>query len=258
MAGGVSYTAVVLAGSRPGSAPLAARGGENLKALIPVAGKPMLRWPIDALLACPAVGEILVVAQQPDRLRPGLPDDPRVILRQSDSTIAATLSAMIADKGVQFPMLVTTADHALLTPAMIAEFVGTAGDADLAIGVVEQRVLFARFPAAKRTWIGFRGGRYSGANLFLLGSPQVGAAIAQWRSVEQERKKGWRLLAALGPALLLGAVLKLRTIDQSAAAIGRKLGLGIRAVQLSNAMAAIDVDKAEDHALAEALLQAGE
>ena len=37
---------------------------------------------------------------------------------------------------------------------------------------------------------------------------------------EQERKKGWRLLFALGPTLLLGALFKLRSIEQTAAAIG--------------------------------------
>ena len=39
--------------------------------------------------------------------------------------------------------------------------------------------------------------------------------MALWRSVEQDRKKGWRMIAALGPAVLLGAVLRLRTLDQT-------------------------------------------
>ena len=45
-------TAVVLAGSRPGSDPLAAAFGSDLKALVPVAGKPMVRWPVETLLGC--------------------------------------------------------------------------------------------------------------------------------------------------------------------------------------------------------------
>jgi GTP:adenosylcobinamide-phosphate guanylyltransferase len=252
----VSFTAVVLAGSRPGGDPLAARFAHEFKALIPVAGKPMVRWPLEALLASPLVDRVIVVTQQPEQLRAILPDDSRISLRPAESTIAATISRLIGDKVAQFPVLVTTADHALLTPAMIAEFAANANGADLAIGVVEHQVMHARFPNAKRTWIGFKGGRYSGANLFVLGSERVSGAIEQWRSVEQKRKKGWRVLAALGPAILLGAVLKLRTIDQSAAAVGRKLGLSIRAVELSDAMAAVDIDKAADHALAEQILAA--
>lgn len=252
----MKHCAVVLAGSRPGGDPLAARFNQDFKALIPLAGKAMVRWPVEALLASPLVGQLIVVTQQPDALRHVLPDDPRISLRPSQSTIAETIAHLVADADAHFPILVTTADHALLTPAMIAEFANQAVGADLAIGVVEQRIMAARFPDARRSWIGFKGGRYSGANLFSIGSARVTGAIEQWRSVEQKRKKGWRVLAAIGPTLLLGALLKLRTLDQSIAAVGRKLGLTIRAVQLSDPLAAIDVDKADDHALAEAILGA--
>lgn len=253
----MSYTAVVLAGSRPAGDPLAARFNQDLKALIAVAGKAMLRWPVEALLASPLVDRVIVATQHPDRFRGVLPDDARISLRTSQSTIAETISLLIADKAAPFPILVTTADHALLTPAMIAQFAAKADGADLAIGMVEQRVMDARFPDSRRTWIGFKGGRYSGANLFILGSDRVTGAVKQWAVVEQKRKKGWRILATLGPALLLGAVLKLRTLDQSVAAVGRKLDLTITAVALSDPLAAVDIDTAEDLALAERLLGSG-
>jgi hypothetical protein len=87
-----------------------------------------------------------------------------------------------------------------------------------------------------------------------LGWSIVLPAIGRWGAVEQDRKKGWRLLAALGPALMLGAVMKLRTIHESAAAIGRKLGITLRIVEMSNPIAAIDVDKPLDHALVEDII----
>jgi hypothetical protein len=90
--------------------------------------------------------------------------------------------------------------------------------------------------------------------LFAFGSIKALAAIEQWRSVEQDRKKGWRVLGALGPVLLLGALLRLRTLDQSIAAVGRRLGLNARAVLLSKPLAAVDVDKPVDHAIVEAIL----
>ena len=88
----------------------------------------------------------------------------------------------------------------------------------------------------------------------LLQSPKVAPAIALWRSVEQDRKKGWRLLWAPGPTLLLGAVLRLLTLDQALRAVGAKLGLDVRAVEMANPLAAVDVDKPDDHALVEAIL----
>jgi hypothetical protein len=109
-------------------------------------------------------------------------------------------------------------------------------------------------PTTKRTWIGFRGGAYSGANLFGFGSREAVRAVALWRAVEQDRKKGWRMLLAFGPALLLGAGLRLRTVDQSLAAIGRKLDLDLRCIVMSDPLAAVDVDKPADLALVEAIL----
>ena len=246
------WTAFLLAGSRPKGDPLAQSMMLGHKALIPIAGEPMVLRPLRALLASPEVGNIIVLTQDPADLWPVLPDDERVSLRASSGTIAQTSAEQLADHAAEFPVLVATADHALLDPAMVAEFTAKAEGADLAIAVVESKPLLTRFPQTRRTWIGFKGGRYSGANLF--GSNRVLPAVGRWGAVEQDRKKGWRLLAALGPALLLGAVLKLRTVHESAAAIGRKLGITIRIVEMSNPVAAIDVDKPADHALVEDII----
>jgi GTP:adenosylcobinamide-phosphate guanylyltransferase len=248
------WTAVLLAGSRPAGDPLATAMGVKHKALIPVAGEPMILRPLRALLASERVGKVLVVTQDPAELRAVLPGDDRIRLRTSGATIAATIADLIGSTIVEFPVLITTADHALLDREMIAEFMTEAEGADLAIGVVERKPLLARLPETKRTWLHFRGGAYTGANLFALGSANALPAIERWRAVEQDRKKGWRVLAAIGPALLLGAVLRLRTLDQSVASVGRKLGMTLRAVVLSDPLAGVDVDKPEDHALVEAIL----
>ena len=249
------WTALLLAGSRPGRDAFAETHGTDLKALIPVGGVPMVAWPAAALLAAPEVERVRVLAQQPERIAAILPKDARLSVEPSGATIAATLDAILADPATRFPLLVTTADHALLDGAMIADFCAKAAGADLAIGLVERRALLARLPGAKRTWIKFHGGAYSGANLFAFGSRDAARAIALWRTVEQDRKTGWRMIAALGPVPLLGAMLRLRTLDQTLASIGRRLGLGIRMVELADPLAAVDVDKPADHALVSAIIE---
>lgn len=248
------WTAVLLAGSRPRGHPKSESLLMGHKALLKVGGVPMVLRPLRALLDSPNVERIHVMAQDLEPLRAIIPADPRVRLAPSANTIAGTVAQIVADHEARFPILVTTADHALLGPAMVADFTSRAEGADLAIGVVESAALLAHFPDARRTWIGFKGGRYSGANLFAFGSAKVTPAIDRWSGIEQQRKKGWRLLLALGPALLLGAVLKLRTIEQTAASIGRKLGLSIRIVRLNDPLAAIDVDKPADLVLVESIL----
>jgi GTP:adenosylcobinamide-phosphate guanylyltransferase len=249
------WTALLLAGSRPGMDPLAEAHGTDLKALIPVSGVPIVARPAAALLHAAEIGHVRVLTQQPERIAAVLPDDPRLSIEHSDETIAATLQNILADPSTRYPLLVTTADHALLDAAMIADFCAKAGGADVAIGLVERRRLMARLPATQRTWLKFRGGAYSGANLFAFGSAKAAQAVALWRSVEQDRKKGWRMIAALGPVVLLGAALRLRTLDQTLASVGRRLGLTIRKVELANPLAAVDVDKPADHQLVTAILE---
>lgn len=248
------WTAIVLAGSRPGPDAFAAKYGTDLKALIPVCGIPMVARPVNALLLSPHIIAVRVLSQQPERIAEALPRNSRLAVAASGSTIALTLEAVLADPATKFPLLVTTADHALLSPSMISDFCRQAEGSDLAIGVAEKRALRARLPGTKRTWLSFRGGSYSGANLFAFGSPAASKAVALWRSVEQDRKKGWRMISALGPALLAGAVLKLRTLDQTLASVGKRLALDIRKVELADPLAAVDVDKPADHALVTAIL----
>ncbi len=256
MGSGPRYTALLLAGSRPGGDPFAAAHGVSAKALIPVAGEAMIVRPVRALLESAQIDCVRVLAQDGALLAPALPEDARLTIEPSGATIAATLEAILADPATHYPLLVTTADHALLDGAMIDDFCARAAGADVAIGLVERRPLMARLPTTRRTWIGFRGGAYSGANLFALGSPRAVRAVALWREVEQDRKKGWKLLAALGLPGLLG-LMRLRTLDEVLAAMGDKLGLTIRAVEMTDPLAAVDVDKPADLVLVEAIL-AGE
>ena len=248
------WTAIVLAGSRPGVDPFAVKYGTDLKALIPVGGIPMVARPVAVLLQAPEIGRVIVLAQQEERIAAALPGDERLSVGKSGATIAATLEEMLANPATSYPLLVTTADHALLHPSMIADFCARAEGADVAIGLVERKSLMARLPQTRRTWLRFRGGAYSGANLFAFGSSKAARAVALWRAVEQDRKKGWRVIAALGPVALVGALLRLRTLDQTLAAIGRKLGIEIRKVELKNPLAAVDVDKPSDHELVTAIL----
>ena len=249
------WTAIVLAGSRPGVDSFAAEHGTDLKALILVGGIPMVARPVAALLDTARIESVRVLAQQPERIAAVLPDDPRLSVQQSGSTIASTLDEILADPATRYPLLVTTADHALLDAAMISDFFAKAEGADVAIGLVERRPLMARLPQTRRTWLRFGDGAYSGANLFAFGSAKAAKAVNLWRSVEQDRKKGWRVIAALGPAALLGAALRLRTLDQLLASIGRRLGITIRKVEMENPLAAVDVDKPADHALVTAILE---
>lgn len=247
-------TALLLAGRRPGVDALAATRGETLKALIPVAGTPMVARVAATLLASD-VGPIRVMTQDVEPIAAVLPDDPRIGFLQSGSGIALSIAAALKSGDAPFPLFVTTADHALLRPETIAEFLRGAEGADVAVGVVERAVVQSRFPQSKRTWLRFRRGDWTGANLFYFASPAALPVIETWASVEQDRKKGWKLIAKFGPMLLLRALTRTITLHDAVAKAGRRMGANVRMVGLTDPLAAVDVDKVSDLELAEAVLE---
>lgn len=247
-------TAIILAGSRPGSDPLLAGTGLASKALLPVGGQPMLAHVLEALRAAPEVGRIIVLAQRAEELRTlgSWGSASGVEWRDSGSGISASLRQLLAaERG---PVLVTTADNVLITPAMIAHFLAARGDADVAAAMVERQVLLAAYPESRRTWLKFRDGWWSGANLFWFGGPQVAPLLDFWSGIEADRKKGWRIIGAFGPWLLAGVALRLIGIHDGVRRAGRRFGLDARIVPMPQPEACIDADKPEDIALIEAIM----
>lgn len=251
-----AWTAIVLAGQRPGRDPLAAAFQETYKALIPVAGVPMLRRVVDTLLAAPEIGRIVVLGQEPAALAPVLPWENSIILRQSGAGISASIAGVAGSEDAPWPVLVTSADHPLLTTEMIADFITGAAGSDVAVAMVERASMDAAYPGNRRTWRHFRGGAYSGANLFALQSDKAQAALTLWAEAEADRKKQLALLLHFGPWLALRAISRTITLEAALAAAGRRLGLMAKAVILPQAEAAIDVDKPSDHILVEQILGA--
>jgi len=252
-----SWTVLLLAGQRPGPDPLAAHFGQTWKALVPVAGAAMLSRVAHTLLASAGVARVVVVAQRPDALLVGdcawMSGNPRIGVARSSTGIARSVSAIAGTADAPWPVLVTTADHPLLTPAMVERMLGSA-EADVSIGVVGQRTLLAAYPDNRRTWLRFRREAWTGANLFTLRSARAQPALAAWAAVEQDRKKAIKLLWRFGPLLALGALCRLITLEGALAKVGRRMGCSIRPVPLPQAEAGIDVDKPADHALAERIL----
>lgn len=248
------WTILLLAGARPGACPMSQSLGTDLKPLLPINGDPMVLRPLRAVLDVPAVEKVRVLTQQTERIAAVLPDDPRISVERSEQTIAATLQRICADPKTRFPLLVTAADHALLTPQMVEEFIAKSSDCDVSIGFVSRSNMLIRFPHAQRTWLRFGQERYSGANLFALRTPRARIGIERWRAVEQDRKKGWRVLLQMGLPLFLGAVLRVRDLHATARGLSRSLGITIKGVVLSDPTAAIDVDKAADYTLVNEIL----
>jgi len=255
-----TITAIVLAGSRGPADPVAAAAGVSHKALAPVAGVPMLARVLATLAAVPRIGRVVVLIERPDLVRehpafarfrdrdwltvvPAAPSPSRSVLAALD------LPSMPA------PCLITTADHPLLTPAMVEHFwAALPTDADAAVGLARAEIIQAAYPETRRTYLRFRDGATSGCNLFALRTPAARAVVTFWRRVEQDRKQPWRMIRLLGPGLLLAYALRRLTLEAALRALGRRTSTTLAAVDLPFADAAVDVDRPGDLTLAEAIL----
>jgi GTP:adenosylcobinamide-phosphate guanylyltransferase len=253
------FTALVLAGQRGGQDPVAQAAGVSHKCLVPAAGVPMLRRVVDALAASPSVGPIAVSIEQPALLAdwqvPDRPDGQLMALASAGSPSQSVLAAVEA-VGVPYPLLITTADHPLLSPTMIETFCAGARrpGVDVAVGLTAREVIAEAYPDNRRTYIKFRDTGYSGANLFAIVSEEGLEAVRFWRRVERERKRPWRMVRAFGWRNLLDYLLVRVTLDQAMERASRVLGLRAAAVVLPFAEAAIDVDKPADLKLVEEIL----
>lgn len=252
-------TAIILAGQRPGGDRLAEHFGATHKALIEIGGEPMVSRVARVLLDEPEIGRILILSQEHELLsaHPKLlwtSAESRIAFEASSVTIAETLSQILRS-GLSGPLLITTADNPLLDSKILRAFVEASRGLDLAAALVERRTLLASYPGSKRTWLPFRGGAYSGANLFWLGGPQALPVIDIWRRIEQDRKHRWRVIGAFGPLLLAGVALRLLSLEQAVRRIGRRFRLTARPVVLPYAEACIDVDKPADYELVSAILR---
>lgn len=254
------WTAILLAGNRPGGDPLAQHFGLSSKALVPIGGRAMASHGLATLLAHPRIGKVIVLAQEPERLfhHPDMAplwDHPKLDIAVSSGGISTSVAAALRGHRERLPALVTTADHVLLDHAMIDWVMDHVGTADVAIGMVTRGTVESEGFDTRRTWLRFRDQAVTGANLFALTGPRALAAVDFWQEMEAHRKKPWRLAMGLGPALLLKVVLRRLTVAQAIAALGHKIGIAAAPVLIPYARAGIDVDKLSDHQLVSTLLE---
>jgi GTP:adenosylcobinamide-phosphate guanylyltransferase len=246
-------TALVLAGTRPGGDPLALQNGVSHKALLDINGSSMLARVVAALRAVPQVARIVIATDRADLLEYLPPGEKPVSLMQAGAGPSASVALALQSLGA--PLLVTTADHALLQPQWVQEFLAAdAGDADALLALARREAVMRAAPGTLRTWLNFADGDYSGCNLFLLRTAATLNIVALWQELEAARKRPLTLLKRLGLVYVLRYRFGWLRLDAALRRLGQLCGARIRPVILSDGRAAIDVDKPEDLRLVRQLL----
>lgn len=221
----------------------------------------MLVRVVRTLASVPRIETITVSTGDPELLsaHPQLVDlRERGILRHraSAESPAASVEEAVSAGPTGTPLLVTTADHPLLSPAMVEQFCAEAerAGAPVVAAVVCESVIRARFPDARRTFIPLRGEAVTGANLFWFASPEGAAAARFWRRTEAVRKQPWRLAALFGPGALIRFATRRLDLEAATRHLSERIGMPVAAVRLPFAECGLDVDRPEHLVLASRLL----
>ncbi len=254
-------TALVLAGTRPGGDPLAEHAGVSHKALIEIGGSTMIERVVAALAASNAVGRIVIAIEQPELLA-GLPGlqlrvcgKPVETMKTGDGPSATVALALARE---QTPMLVTTADNALLQTEWIEEFLDACpGEADVAAALAPRAAVEAAAPGGQRTWLKFKDGDFSGCNLFLLATSAATGVVTLWQELEGARKEPLRMMQRLGFGIAMRYQMGQLHSSDAAARLGELSGgARLAMVEMKDGKAAIDVDKPADLTLVRQLVSA--
>lgn len=255
----MSGSILILAGRRSGAAdPLAEAYGVADKCLVPVAGRPMLAHVLESAADSPA-GKVFVSTHH-GALLDDL-DDPvidllgrRLIIVPAADNLADSVLAVagVAD----FPLLVTTADNCLLTPATIAEIGLEAGrlGVDAGVALARREDVLAVHPEGQRRFYEFSDVAVSNCNAYWIAHSGALRAVEAFRGGGQFVKKPLRILRAFGLLNLLRFRFGLGPIHHVFARLSRRLKVDIAPLLVRNGATAIDVDNERSLRVTEALM----
>ncbi len=255
------FNTIVLAADRGVSDPVAKATGSPCKALASVHGQPMLERVIQSLQQSHHIESIVVVGPSQDIVE----NNPilTTILNQENITWIPNgptpcTSAQLAFEELpdSKPVLITTADHALLNPEIIDFFCQQSiqQQADAVVGLATADTVINKYPDVGRTQWRFKDNRYCSCNLFAITSQQGQHLIEFWKQVENDRKKPHRIISKLGWVTVLRFLTRQISLDQALQQLSDRLSISIRPVLLPFAEAAIDVDSERDLRLVERIL----
>lgn len=248
----MDVSVLILAGQREGVIdPLCAAAGVERKAIIPINGKPMIDYVLDALSAAKLKSPFYVSGFSAEY-------DKRLTQSPTAPGPAGSAYAALTD-GISFPCLVTTCDHPLLTRDMLDIFVSGAqtSGADFCVGFAEKSIIQPAYPDVKRTYWNFSDRPVSGCNLFYVANEKGLAVIEFWKQAQHLRKQPIKLARTVAWGLLFKYLLGRLTLAEAFGYVSERLNITAAPILIPIAEAAIDVDKPSDKALVERILSEG-
>ena len=250
---------LILAGRRPGAVDVLAEAyGVVDKCLVPVAGRPMIAHVLASAAATDATR--IFVSSHHEGLADDLGD---VIVEQLGERLTLVPAAdNLADSVLavaeiaQFPLLITTADNCLLSPATIVEIGAEALrlGAEAGVALARREDVLAAHPEGQRRFYEFSDVAVSNCNAYWIGNRSALKAAEAFRGGGQFVKKPLRVMQAFGLINLLRFRFGLGPIHHIFRRISLHLKVEVAALIVCDGATAVDVDNERSLRATEAIM----
>jgi GTP:adenosylcobinamide-phosphate guanylyltransferase len=239
--------AVVMAGGIPQpSDPLYSYSNGGSKALIDIAGRPMIQWVLDALTEAKSIDRVVVI---------GLSEKTRVTFKKPihflsnqgrllDNLKAGTAKVMEINPRARYVLFVS-ADIPAITGEMVDWVVNTCLQTkdDLYYNVIRREAMESRFPTSRRTYTPLKDMQLCGGDLNMARTAIVNENSAFWSKLLNARKNPAAQALLIGWDIIFKFVFHQLTIDDVIQRVADKLGIKGRAIICPFPEIGMDVDK---------------
>jgi GTP:adenosylcobinamide-phosphate guanylyltransferase len=239
--------AIVIAGGVPGpDEPLYPFTQGAPKALLDVAGKPMVQWVLDALDNAQTIDRIVVIGLEADS---GVHSHKIAAFTPSEGSILQNIRC-----GVRKVLEINpTAGHVAAVSADIPGILGEhidwvvrtsmQTDEDVYYNVITRQVMEARYPGSKRSYTRLKDVEVCGGDMNVVRTMTVTGNDELWERIIASRKNVFKQAALLGYDTLLLLLLRQITLEKAIQRVTRRVNLTGRALLCPYAEIGMDVDK---------------
>ncbi|WOE74856.1 nucleotidyltransferase family protein [Alterisphingorhabdus coralli] len=257
-----SPTLLILAGKRDGKLdPLAEKAGVSHKCRVPIQGKPLLQWVLEAAGEAWPDNLIIISIHDPEVIADlpavvALKKAGRLTICEAQAGIVESVEAAVAESGNRFPLLITTGDNVLATPESLREIHdhGIATGSGAVLAVARREDILAAHPEGQRKFYEFRDVAIANCNAYWLGNAHAMRAAEAFRQGGQFIKTRGRIAQAFGILNLIRFKLGWWSLDQIMGTLSRRFGVKITAHVYDDGAYAVDVDNQRTYDVCEELL----
>ncbi|HSK87219.1 MAG TPA: nucleotidyltransferase family protein [Anaerolineales bacterium] len=241
--------AVIMAGGIPNPEdPLYTFLKGDAKALVDVAGKPMIQWILDALSGAKRVDNVILVGLSPKNELTC--KKPLYFVsnqgRMLSNIVAGVNKTLELNKKTQYVLLVSS-DIPALKPEMVDWLVDTCMETkdDLYYGICPRDVMEKRFPNSKRTYTKLKDIELCGSDINVIHVSMATEPdhLELWESLIGSRKNAIKQASAVGWDTAFQLLTRSITLDDLVEKACRRIGVKGRVIVWDQAEPCMDVDK---------------